>query len=259
MKSLPLTLIVCFFLTHPFANAQDKDKAAAEKEALFAQANKAGAVLRDFFDAKTWEEASKFVLNAKALAPVMKAHYAQFEWMNREVLAVRGTGATKVPGKVVYHVIRADLVVKGMDDYVRVSLVEVGDAYKVDWEPFAQAYDRSFEKFQEQKPGEAHFFRMGLYRGAILPEHAKLPLEGEMVRVIGDWRPNTEERASLFTTKSSPLGKAVVESVPYDDFIACRVKVKWNKSGAEPFLELMGLETIDISTPSVVSGPLKAE
>tara|TARA_R110002096_G_scaffold147671_32_gene307956 strand:- start:14384 stop:15145 length:762 start_codon:yes stop_codon:yes gene_type:complete len=253
MRPLLLALAVLVPSIQPISAQID----AAQKEALLKKANEAGTVLRDFLQAKTWEEAAQYVLDAEVLKPVMEKHYAEFEWMGKEVLAVRGTGATRIPSKEIYHVVRADLVVKGLEDYVRVSVVEDGDSFKVDWETFAQAYDTPVESFLEKKEDSPRFFRMGLYRGNILSEHEKIPLNGEKIRLIADWKPKTEKRVDLFALKDSDLGKAVAANVPYDDFIACRVKVKWNKAGDVPFIELLGLETIDIRTPSVVSGPLE--
>lgn len=254
MSGNPFTnCLLLTFLLFPAAlplNAQkSEDSEAAKKGAV-----KAIASLDAFLKANTWEEAAKYVMDAEELKPRMKTHYALLPWKKPAVTSLRPIGGTKMPSEKPYYTYDFSLVVEGKPKPVPATVVQVGDAYLVDWEIFSQTMDDSFEKFRTDQGEQAMTFRMGVYRAYVFEEHKDL-IKGGVVRMNGQWRPASMDRVEMFVGETSALGKAVAETLPWNEFLPCRVKVKWNKSGKTPFVELMGIETMDFSKPSVISGP----
>jgi hypothetical protein len=210
-------------------------------------------VLKAFLGAPTWEEAATYVLDKEILAEAMKAHYAKYPWKPVEIAALRYVGGSQVKGKVTYITHDFQLVPKDKPNLVPLTMVQDGDHYLLDWEIFAQTYDGTFEDFLKGKDESIHSFRVVMHRGVVMEDHEALGLEGGVIRLRVAWRPGVFFPGEFFAPAKSDIGKKIEERVPWQEGAAFRVKVKWSKTkdGSRSFIEVVGMDALNFSTPSV--------
>ena len=265
MKKLILIGVVAacsHFALLPLSHAQGRAivPKKATPEEVQAELKKATAALTEFISAGTWEDAAKFVIDADKLKPQMEAHYERFKWQANEGLNLSENGdALRLGRQVIYWTFTFQMVEEAQDKETgktfqrpfRVYLNQIGDDYKVDWELYSQRRDLSFEKFMEEQPDDARSFRVNLVRGVPTAAQEKLGLKGSTVRLRAAWMPGSNFPVEIFAGNESEVGKEAEELVSYTNGRPFRIEVKWNKSGKEPFLELLKLSRLDMGRPTV--------
>ncbi len=240
------TWIFAAFLAVPLASAP-----AQEAAKLDADARKAFEAMAAFSTAPTWEAAAKHVLDAAKLKSRMEAHYRHFTWKPLAILRWEHRGAIKIGGDTAYNTHSFELYVTTLNSPLSVSLVQVGSGYKIDWELFAQFHDRSFEHFLRLPDSPPLTFRLNLVKGVALDSDKKLPLLGEPIRLRAAWYPTIGYPGNIYAGSESDVGKKAKTLVGWTDGKPFRATVKLAKSGDASFVELVGLEPLDLSSPSV--------
>tara|TARA_R110002096_G_scaffold147671_25_gene307863 strand:- start:880 stop:1623 length:744 start_codon:yes stop_codon:yes gene_type:complete len=231
-------------LTLTVSSAQDPSK-------LSPDAHEAYDALRSFAGASTWKEAAKYVLDPDPLRKQMEEHYSKFDW---EPLAIRRwqyRGVIAIDGPVRYNTHNFEVFVETGPGALSMSVIQDGDAYKIDWELFAQFYDRSFEEFLKGPPSKPQTFRLNLVKGVSLDNDKGLPLLGEPIRLRAAWYPSMGYPGNIYAGTESDVGKKAKELVGWSDGRPFRATVQLSKSGKSTFVELTQLQEIDLSTPSV--------
>ncbi len=226
---------------------------AQDAPKLSPDASKAYDALVAFATAPTWETAAKHVLDREKLRGRMEEHYAGITWKPLAILRSQHRGAIAIDGPSKYNTHNFELIVSTLSVPLSMSVIEVGDEYLVDWELFAQFHDRSFERFLSSKAPKPQTFRLNLVKGITLNEDKNLPLLGEPLRLRAAWYPSMGYPGNVYVGLESDVGKKAKDLVGWNDGKPFRATVKLTKAEKGNFVEVVELELIDLSTPSVFS------
>jgi len=215
--------------------------------------DKAQKTLRSFLEAETWEEAAQYVLDQEHLEARMKRHYETYPWEPVKLEGIRYAGGAEVHGDDSYYTHDFQLAAAGKPMVIPVTMVQVGEEYRIDWEIFAQTYDGTFEEFLKGEDDEVRTFRVNMHRGVVLGEHESLGLDGGTIRLRAAWRPGIFFPGDFFAASNSEVGKKIEERVPWQEGAPFRVDLKWSKceDGSDSFIEVVGLQSLNFSTPSL--------
>lgn len=254
MKSWIQNRVVLIFLfAAGCCTAQAQQEGVATEAEPPSDATFALKAVADFAAAETWEDAAKLVLDAEALRPKMEAHYKRFKWRPGGLESIRYDRSHEVKGLELYATHDFELRFKDGKTPVLCTVVQSGEEYLVDWEIFAQLRDQSFETFLEEKSKEPVSFRVSCVRGVPFAKENELKLPGGVERLRIRWRPGAGDAVvGVLTGKSSEMGLQVAKLVSWANYRPMRIEVRWTESGGNEYVELVGLEAIDFSTPSVV-------
>jgi hypothetical protein len=203
----------------------------------------AGAVFKQFLDAKTVEARLALILDPAKNGPALEKYFANSPNHNFKPMAVQILGSVSSPSApdqtIFPYFVATD---KNMMGFLT-AVVQTKDGFKVDWPTFERGHDQSLEDFLAgKKQGEAKTFLLGIAKTHIFGD---APAGGEAkwtAYVIEMPLPREDQDpAKIFVEKESEIGRNLATKLGWAKGHLCFLTLVFD-GGEKAFLKVTGYE-----------------
>ena len=203
----------------------------------------AGAVFKNFLDAKTGEERVALVVEPGKHEAAIKQYFSSSP--NREFTPVAvhilgSVNSPSTPDRLIFpYFVATD---KNKLGFI-VAVIETAEGFKVDWPTFSAGHDQSLEGFlNARKPGDPKRFLLGVAKTHIFGDApnggeakwAAYAIEMPLPR-------DDEDPAKIFVEKDSELGRYLASKLGWAKGHLCYLTLDF-EGGSAPFLKATGYQ-----------------